>query len=67
LKDAVLVLGNGQAAVWNGTVLDRLTKPYHGSSRLNMQAAHTEFADFDTLKNALENYDESKAPPPSPN
>jgi hypothetical protein len=27
-----------------------------------MQAAHTEFADFDTLKNALENYDESKAP-----
>jgi len=55
------VLGGGQAAVWNGTTLERLTTPYHGDLQLNFQAAHAEFVDFDTLKEALENYNDDKA------
>ena len=61
-QDAVVVIGNGQAAVWNGTTLERLSKPFHGKLQLNSQASPTEFVDFDTLKEALENYDEKKAP-----
>jgi hypothetical protein len=58
----VVVLGNGLAAVWNGTTFDRLTKPFYGSLQLNPQASLTEFADFDMLKNMLENYNTAKAP-----
>ena len=61
-KDAVIVLGNGQAAAWNGETLNRITQPFHGDLQLDLQAAHNEFVDFDTLKDALENYDENKAP-----
>ena len=61
-KNAVIVFGNGQAAAWNGKTLERITQPFHGDLQLDLQAAHSEFVDFDTLKNALENYDESKAP-----
>ena len=61
-KDAVIVIGNGQAAVWNGTTLERLIKPAHGGLQLNTQTSYSKFVDFDTLKDALENYDKNKAP-----
>ena len=61
-QHAVIMLGGGQAAVWNGITLARLTKPCYGDLHLNFQAAHSAFVDFDPLKAALENYDEDKAP-----
>ena len=61
-QHAVIVLGGGQAAVWNGTTLERLSKPRYGDLQLNFQAAHSEFVNFDALKEALEHYDESNAP-----
>ena len=60
-QHAVIVPGGGQAFVWDGTTLERLKKPFYGSLQLNLQAAHSEFTDFNTLKVALENYDDSKA------
>jgi hypothetical protein len=60
-QHAVIVLGGGQAAVWNGTTLEKLTKPFYGGLQLNFQAADIEFVDFDMLKKALENYDNTKA------
>ena len=60
-KDAVIVLGNGQAAVWNGKTLERIVQPSYGDLQLDMQIDHAEFVDFDILKEALENYDDNKA------
>ena len=60
-QHVVIVLGGGQAIVWNGTTLEKLTKPFYGDLQLNLQAGHAKFTDFNTLKVALENYDESKA------
>jgi len=47
--------------VWNGISLEMLTMPGHGDLRLNPQTVSTEFVDFGTLRDALENYDEGKA------
>ena len=53
----VIVGGNGQAAVWTGTTLEKLTMPFYGGLQLDFNTSTECFYDFDTLKAELESFD----------
>ena len=57
--DFVLV-GKGEAAVWDGETLERWEKPFCDGLLLDFDNEET-FYDFEQLKQTLENFDEEKA------